>query len=81
MALPVLSQFGFPAIFFPMTVVPNKPDWLSDEQLRELDRAGMNIGAHTWDHQRMDRLAADQWTTEVDQPKRSWPRSSATPST
>ena len=68
-ALPVLSQFRFPAIFFPMTVVLNKPDWLSDEQLRELDRAGMNIGAHTWDHQRMDRLAADQWTTEVDQPK------------
>jgi peptidoglycan/xylan/chitin deacetylase (PgdA/CDA1 family) len=68
-ALPVLSQFGFPAIFFPMTVVLNKPNWLSDDQLRELDRAGMTIGAHTWDHQRMDRLAADQWTTEVDQPK------------
>jgi peptidoglycan/xylan/chitin deacetylase (PgdA/CDA1 family) len=68
-ALPVLRQFGFPAVFFPMTVVLNKPDWLSDDQLRELDRAGMSIGAHTWDHQRLDRLAADQWTTEVDQPK------------
>lgn len=68
-ALPVLSEFGFPAIFFPMTVVLNKPHWLSDDQLRELDRAGMTIGAHTWDHQRMDRLAADQWTIEVDRPK------------
>ena len=68
-ALPVLTRFGFPAIFFPMTVVLNKPDWLSDDQLRELDGAGMTIGAHTWDHQRMDRLAADQWTTQVDQPK------------
>jgi peptidoglycan/xylan/chitin deacetylase (PgdA/CDA1 family) len=68
-ALPALIGFGFPAIFFPMTVVLNKPDWLSDDQLREMDRAGMSIGAHTWDHQRMDRLAADQWTTEVNQPK------------
>ena len=68
-ALPVLGEFGFSATFFPMTVVLNKPNWLSDDQLRELDRAGMTIGAHTWDHQRMDRLAADQWTTEVDRPK------------
>jgi peptidoglycan/xylan/chitin deacetylase (PgdA/CDA1 family) len=68
-ALPTLNQFGFPAIFFPMTVVLNKPNWLSDDQLRELDRAGMTIGAHTWDHQRLDRLAADRWTVEVDQPK------------
>jgi peptidoglycan/xylan/chitin deacetylase (PgdA/CDA1 family) len=68
-ALPVLSRFGFPAIFFPMTVVLNKPNWLSDDQLRDLDRAGMTIGAHTWDHQRLDRLPADQWSTEVDQPK------------
>lgn len=68
-ALPALVGFGFPAIFFPMTVVLNKPNWLSDDQLRELDRAGMSIGAHTWDHQRMDRLAARQWTIEVNQPK------------
>jgi len=68
-ALPVLSRFGFPAIFFPMTVVLNKPNWLSDDQLRDLDRAGMTIGAHTWDHQRLDRLPAGQWSTEVDQPK------------
>jgi peptidoglycan/xylan/chitin deacetylase (PgdA/CDA1 family) len=68
-ALPALSRFGFPAVFFPMTVVLNKPNWLSDDQLRDLDRAGMTIGAHTWDHQRLDRLPADQWSTEVDQPK------------
>jgi peptidoglycan/xylan/chitin deacetylase (PgdA/CDA1 family) len=68
-ALPVLTGLGFPATFFPMTVVLNKSDWLSEDELRDLDRAGMTIGAHTWDHQRVDRLAGDQWSTQLDQPK------------
>jgi peptidoglycan/xylan/chitin deacetylase (PgdA/CDA1 family) len=68
-ALPALTDLGFPATFFPMTVVLGKPDWLSDDQLRDLDRAGMTIGAHTWDHQRVDRIGADQWATQLDQPR------------
>jgi len=68
-ALPVLADFGFPATFFPMTVVLDKPDWLSSDQLRDLDRAGMTIGAHTWDHQRVDRLTDDQWATQLDRPR------------
>jgi peptidoglycan/xylan/chitin deacetylase (PgdA/CDA1 family) len=68
-ALPGLERFGCPAMFFPMTVVLNKPNWLSDGQLRALDRAGMTIGAHTWDHRRLDRLAGDRWRTELEEPK------------
>jgi peptidoglycan/xylan/chitin deacetylase (PgdA/CDA1 family) len=68
-ALPVLTDLGFPATFFPMTVVLDKPDWLSGDQLRDLDRAGMTVGAHTWDHQRIDRLTDDQWATQLDQPR------------
>jgi len=68
-ALPVLTGLGFPATFFPMTVVLNKSDWLSEDELRDLDRAGMTIGAHTWDHQRVDRLVDDQWATQLNQPR------------
>ncbi len=68
-ALPALTDFGFPATFFPMTVVLDKPDWLSGDQLRDLDRAGMTIDAHTWDHQRTDRLIDDQWAIQLDQPR------------
>ncbi|MCZ2860530.1 polysaccharide deacetylase family protein [Blastococcus sp. VKM Ac-2987] len=68
-ALPVLQEFGFPAAFFPMTVVLGKTDWLSADQLRDLDRAGMTIGAHSWDHQRVDRLTGDQWAVQLDQPR------------
>jgi peptidoglycan/xylan/chitin deacetylase (PgdA/CDA1 family) len=68
-ALPVLTEFGSPAAFFPMTVVLGKPDWLSADQLRDLDRAGMSVGAHSWDHQRIDRLSGDQWAVQLDQPR------------
>jgi len=67
--LPVLREFGFVGTFFPMTVVLNKRNWLSHDNLREMDTAGMTIGAHTWDHQRLDRLPPDQWATQIDQPR------------
>ncbi|TFV64790.1 polysaccharide deacetylase family protein [Geodermatophilus sp. DF01-2] len=67
-ALPALQQFGFVGTFFPMTVVLDKPDWLSREQVRDLDRAGMTIGSHTYDHQRLDRLPADQWDIQLAEP-------------
>ncbi|WP_216870814.1 polysaccharide deacetylase family protein [Modestobacter excelsi] len=67
-ALPALQAMGFPAVFFPMTVVLDKPNWLSSDDLRRLDAAGMTIGAHTWDHQRLDRLPDDQWPTQLDEP-------------
>ncbi|MGY1710734.1 polysaccharide deacetylase family protein [Geodermatophilus sp. SYSU D00758] len=68
-ALPELTRFGFPATFFPQTVVLDHPPFLSTEQLRALDRAGMTIGAHSYDHQRMDRLAGDQWRVQLDEPR------------
>lgn len=68
-ALPVLTEFGFPGTFFPMTVVLGKPNWLSADQLRDLDRAGMTIGAHSYDHQRVDRLSGDQWALQLERPR------------
>jgi peptidoglycan/xylan/chitin deacetylase (PgdA/CDA1 family) len=67
-ALPALQQLGLVGTFFPMTVVLDKPDWLSRDQVRDLHRAGMTIGCHTYDHPRLDRLPADQWETQLTAP-------------
>jgi peptidoglycan/xylan/chitin deacetylase (PgdA/CDA1 family) len=63
------DRFNFPGTFFPQTLVLGAEGFLSEDQLRDLDRAGMTIGAHTFDHQRVDRLAGDQWRVQLDQPR------------
>lgn len=58
-ALPVLQAHRFKAAFFIMTVVLGKPNWMTKEHIRELDKLGMSIGAHTYNH-----LAVPKWKPE-----------------
>jgi peptidoglycan/xylan/chitin deacetylase (PgdA/CDA1 family) len=68
-ALPELTRFGFPGTFFPQTMVLGADGWLSEDHLRDLDRAGMTIGTHSYDHPRVDQLSGDQWRVQVDEPR------------
>jgi peptidoglycan/xylan/chitin deacetylase (PgdA/CDA1 family) len=67
-ALPVLRRHHFVATFFIMTVVLGKPGWLTRGQVRALDRAGMTIGAHTWDHKPVPQYTGTDWQTEITAP-------------
>jgi len=69
-ALPALKAHHFTATFFVMTVVLGKPGWFTKSQVRALDRAGMEIGAHTWDHHDVRALHGDDYKVQFDQPKR-----------
>ena len=69
-ALPVLRRHGFRATFFVMTVVLDKPGWFSRAQVRALDRAGMTIGAHTWDHQPVPEYGPEDWEKQIEAPTR-----------
>ena len=73
-ALPVLRRHHFKATFFIMTVVLGKPGWLTRGQVRELDRAGMTIGAHTWDHKAVPQYTGGDWQTEITAPTRDLQR-------
>ncbi len=68
-AFPQLRARGMTATFFAMTVVLDKPGWLSTRDLKTLDAAGMTIGAHTWDHHRVDDYAGNDWSVQLEQPK------------
>jgi len=68
-ALPILQRLSMPATFFVMTVVLDKPDWLSRDQVRQLDGAGMTIGAHTWDHHPVTGYADADWAKQLQAPK------------
>ena len=67
-ALPLLRRHRFVATFFPMTVVLGKPGWLTNGQVRRLARAGMSIGAHTYDHHAVPEYAGDDWDTQLAAP-------------
>lgn len=67
-ALPELRRRGMTATFFVMTVVLGNPGYLTRGQVRRLSRAGMTIGAHTWDHHRVDEYAGEDWRVQIDEP-------------
>ena len=69
-ALPILRRHRFVATFFVMTVVLDKPHWLSRAQVRRLDRLGMTIAAHSWDHQPVTGYHGADWRTQLVTPAR-----------
>jgi peptidoglycan/xylan/chitin deacetylase (PgdA/CDA1 family) len=69
--LPVLVKHRFTATFFVMTVVLDKPHWLSRDQVRDLHRRGMTIGAHTWDHHPVTGYSGADWRTQLVEPARA----------
>jgi peptidoglycan/xylan/chitin deacetylase (PgdA/CDA1 family) len=68
-ALPILRRLGVPATFFVMTVVLDRPRWLSRDDVRELDAAGMTIASHTWDHHPVTKYGEKDWATQLEKPR------------
>lgn len=55
-ALPILEQYGFTATFFVYTgAIGNGPAFMTWDDLRVLQRAGMTIGAHSRTHPQLTR--------------------------
>jgi len=77
-AFPILERYGFPATVFLVpdycgrwndwpsqpSVAPRLP-LLSWPQIREMDRYGVEFGAHTLSHPRLDRLSRDEVEREI----------------
>lgn len=55
--------------FFCMTVVLDKPGWMSRDDLRRLADADMTVAAHTYDHHRADRYSGQDWKLQFDGPR------------
>jgi peptidoglycan/xylan/chitin deacetylase (PgdA/CDA1 family) len=68
-ALPLLRRHHFTATFFVMTVVLGKPGWLTKGQVRALDRGGMEIAPHTWDHHAVPTYTDADWPVQLTRPK------------
>jgi peptidoglycan/xylan/chitin deacetylase (PgdA/CDA1 family) len=58
LALPILNEFGFKADFFITTGWIGTPNYLTEEQILELSKAGMGIGSHGVSHAFLSDLGA-----------------------
>lgn len=57
-ALPLLQKYGYMGTFFVTVNLIGKPGYLTWDQVRALDRAGMDIESHAMDHKPMTWFAA-----------------------
>lgn len=65
LALPILQEFGFKAHFFITTGWIGTPHFMTEEQIRELRRAGMSIGSHGTSHSFFTDLSASALCDEL----------------
>ena len=63
--LPDLQRFHMVATFFVITGRTTEPGFVTDAQIRELDRAGMDVGDHTAHHVDLNLLSASQLRSET----------------
>ena len=73
-AVPILERHHFPAVFFPMTVVLDKPQWITRDQLRRLGASGISVGSHTYDHNDVAHYKGADFQTQLVDPRRDLSR-------
>jgi peptidoglycan/xylan/chitin deacetylase (PgdA/CDA1 family) len=63
--LPDLLRFHMVATFFVITGRTTEPGFVTESQIRELDRAGMDVGDHTAHHVDLNLLSASELRSET----------------
>ncbi len=69
-AYPVLREFGFKATVFIITnTVEGGGSYLNAEQIKEMDKNGIDIESHTVSHPRLNELSYDKQMSEMKESK------------
>jgi peptidoglycan/xylan/chitin deacetylase (PgdA/CDA1 family) len=71
-AYPVLKEFNQKAVVFMITkTVDTDYNYLTSEQIKEMDRNGMSIEPHTVNHPELDKLSYSQQKMELEESKKA----------
>jgi len=65
-----MKKYGFKGVFFVETIVINKPNYLTSQEIKTLADEGNTIACHTYDHPLVTRLKDDEWLKELDEPRK-----------
>lgn len=63
-AFPILKKFGYPATFFIITKVRGGT-YMTWDEIREMDQAGMDIESHSETHPKLTKISADKALQEI----------------
>lgn len=66
-ALPVLAQHDFPATFYILTGKVGILGYMDWQHITDLDRQGMDIGAHTVSHRDLTQIPPEEARAEIEQ--------------
>ncbi|WP_052323846.1 polysaccharide deacetylase family protein [Flavihumibacter sp. ZG627] len=66
----ILKPLNQKAVFFIMTVAINRPNFMSEEQIRKLSDDGHAIALHTWDHNNVKKYSGEDWDKQVAKPRK-----------
>lgn len=78
-ALPELDRAGFKAVFFVMTVVLDRPNYMSKADVARLVKDGHVVGCHTWDHHMVTKYTEDDWVKQIEKPRQELERITGAP--
>lgn len=68
-ALPELERQGMKAVFYIVSQFIDQPNYVTTDQVKMLDAAGMEIGSHTLDHADLSKINAARQGSELKQSK------------
>ena len=63
--LPILEEYGMKAMVYMITNKIGKPDYLTWDELRDMQMRGIEIGSHTANHQPLTSLDAEKQAEEM----------------
>lgn len=59
-----LEKHNFKGVFFVMTIVIGKKNYMSSEMIKDLSDKGHVIGSHTWDHHNVKNYTAEDYKVQ-----------------
>ncbi len=65
-----MNKYSFKGVFFIMTISINRPNYMTDEQIKRLSDDGNVIGVHSWDHNSVTKYEGADWETQLIKPKK-----------
>ena len=64
-----LEKHGFKGVFFMMTISINRKNYMTADQIKDLDNRGHVVASHTWDHTNVKKLEGEAYDDQFKKSK------------